>query len=101
MSSLDLEINESGDRLEKILDADTEQNNNLRPDVDLCNKDFKEYISKTIDRLTDQEAYVIRGRFFENKTLDVIGKELGGMTPAGIKAIQDRALKSLKRKLKI
>jgi len=99
--SIDLEINENGDSLEKILDPDSEQSNGTRPDVSLCDKDFKEYISKTIDRLTDKEAQVIRSRFFDNKTLKAIGEELGGMTPAGIKAIQDRALKGLKRKLKI
>ena len=65
-------------------------------DDDFVKKDFKGYLDKMIGTLTPDEAYVIRMRFYENKTLDKTGQGLGGISPASVKAIQERALGKLK-----
>ncbi len=70
--------------------------------VDTLNKkDMKVYLSKLMDSLTENEAQVIKMRFFDNLTLDKTGQNLNGISPAGVKAIQDRALGKLKNLINI
>lgn len=91
--SLNQQINDEGeDTFEKILNLD---NCILSPAEELMKDDNSRYIRRSLNKLTDKEKNVIVQRFFDDKTLQQIGDDLG-MTPAGVKAVQDRSLKKLK-----
>lgn len=92
--SLNQTIGDGEDTLEKIMNLDNDHV--PAPDEELIKDDTKRHILSVISQLSEKEAYVIKQRFFENKSLDAVGRALGGITPAGIKAIQDRALKKMK-----
>lgn len=91
--SINQKINDdSEDTIEKILNLD---NAILSPIEDMIEKDNKQYVKLLLRQLNEKEQQVLIQRFFDDRTLQQIGDKMG-LSPAGVKAIQDRALKKLK-----
>jgi len=63
----------------------------------LDDESSNEYIRNEIKRLTPRQQRVVTARFFEDKTLDEVGDELG-LSGARVREIQSQALRRLRIK---
>jgi RNA polymerase sigma factor (sigma-70 family) len=73
-------------------------------DIDICEeieyKFLQKVIQEEIDKLDQTEQYIIRQHYFENRTKEAIGKDLG-KTGMRIHQIEFKALHKLKRSQRI
>ena len=65
------------------------------PDVDLYEKEEKSLVKKVLKTLNFNEQSVIGKRFFDEKTLQTVGKELN-LTPERIRQIEKTAIRKLR-----
>ena len=62
--------------------------------IDIMNEEIKGLLEKVIGNLSERYQRVIRGRFYEGKTLEEVGKELR-ITRQRVKDIESKALRKL------
>ena len=58
-------------------------------------RELPERIEEAIDTLDERKQYILRSRFFEDKTLDELGKELG-VSKDRVRQIEAQALRQLR-----
>lgn len=88
--SINLTVNEnSTDKALTIGDMIIEKENQIERWYE------KQYVKEAIEKLEEKEKIVIKKKYFEDKTQNIIGKELG-LSQAQISRIEKTALKKLK-----
>lgn len=91
MASLDAEIGEDGFTLADTMGSDETTTE------DASRREEWERISRLMGGLSEREQAILRGRFYENKTLDEIGTE-HGLTRERIRQVQNQALRRLRKR---
>ena len=69
-------------------------------DQEIKYRQMADFLNGILQECNDRDRMILKSRFFEEKTLNVVGKEMG-ITKERVRQIESRALERIRAKLKI